>query len=85
MMVRQKSNLPFHKTYMFDLDYRPVLGIYRQLCEADLMEVSYLKEAAESGITPKRIDIKTLWAQYGDDILFALLLGNPRVLTAIRE
>ncbi len=49
------------------------------------MEARALKQAAESGIKPKRIDIRALWAQYGDDIFFALLSGNLRVLSAIRE
>ena len=49
------------------------------------MEVRYLKVAAESGLKPKRVDIKALWSQYGDDIIFALLHGNLRVLTAVRD
>jgi len=34
---------------------------------------------------PKQIDIKALWAKYGDDILLAHLKGNLRVLTTLRE
>ena len=62
IMIKQKSNLPLHKTHQNDYWYRPVLGIYKQHCEADLMEVKYLIQAAESGVKPKRIDVKTLWA-----------------------
>ena len=34
---------------------------------------------------PKQIDIKALWAKYGDGILLAYLRGNLRVLTAIKD
>ncbi len=85
VILKQKSNLPLTKTHVTDLNIRPVNGFYKECCEADLMEVRALKRAAESGIKPKRIDIRALWAQYGDDIFFALLLGNLRVLSSIRE
>lgn len=61
-MVKQKSNLPLHLTHKDDFWHRPVLGIYKLHCEADLMEVQYLIESAESGVKPKRMDVKTLWA-----------------------
>lgn len=49
------------------------------------MEVRSLKNDAENGIKPKRIDIKALWALYGDTIFLSLLLGNLRILTAIND
>ena len=47
------------------------------------MEVKSLRKDAEQGIKPKKIDIRALWAQYGGDIFFSLLLGNLRILTSI--
>ena len=84
-MIKQKSNLPLQKTYCRDLCYRPVLGIYKKYCEADLMEVAHLNEMVEKGVRSKRIDIKTLWAKYEDRILLDILYGNLRLMSVIRD
>ena len=85
LLVKQKSNLPLIKTFQDDIDFRPLVGMYKNFCEADLMEARSLINAAESGIKPKRIDHKAIWASYGDNIIFSLLKGNLRVLSSIRD
>ena len=84
-MIKQKSNLLLSKTCIRTECYRPVLGIYFKFCEMDLMEARHLKELADRGVKPKRIDIKTLWAQYEDQILLGVLEGNLRLMPAIRD
>ena len=85
VMLRQSSNLPISKTFSTDEWLRPVLGIYEQYCELDIMQARQLIHCADTGIKPKKIDLKALWASYGDDILLAHLQGNLRVLTAIKD
>lgn len=85
VMIIQKSNLQLSKTYKDYKCYRPVMGIYRKHCEMDLMEVGQLNEVAKKGVRVKRIDTKTLWAQYEDRILLDVLDGNLRLMPAIRD
>ena len=61
------------------------MGIYRKHCEMDLMEVGQLNIVATKGVRVKRIDTKTLWAQYEDRILLDVLDGNLRLMPAIRD
>jgi len=65
--------LPISKTFSTDEWLRPVLGIYEQYCELDIMQARQLIHCADTGIKPKKIDLKALWASYGDDILLAHL------------
>ena len=66
ILVKQKSNLPIQRSHENDIDLRPVLGMYRSFCEVDLMEARSLINASEDGRKPKQIDLKTIWASYGD-------------------
>ena len=73
------------KAFRDDIEFRQLVGMYRNYCEVDLMEARSLINAADNGIKPKRVDYKAIWASYGDNILFSLLKGNLRVISSIRD
>jgi len=83
MLLTQHSNLPFSKRHASDLNYRPVLGIYKGHAEIDFLETRAMIQAAEAGSKQKKVDLKTLFASFGNESVLSVLRGNLRILEVI--
>ena len=83
--MTQASMLPAKRTFVFDIDYRPILGIYKEHAMIDLMEARALITASEEGVLPKKIDTKALFAVFGNDTFFSVLKDHLRLFEVIRS
>ena len=85
VFMTQRSLLPIAKRFVFDVDYRPVLGIYKEHTALDLLEASALILASKQGLVPKNIDKKALFAVFGNETFLSVVSKHLRLYGSIRE
>ena len=84
VFLTQRSMLPAKKTYDHDVMFKPVLGIYKEHCQNDILEADALIKMAEERVQPKRIDYRALFACFGNETFFSVMKDHLRILDQIR-
>lgn len=83
LIYKQKSNLFLTRTYEFDIMYKPILGIYKEHAQIDILETKALIDDGEKKHVPKKVDLRACFAVFGNQSQFSLLYKYLKVLTAI--
>ena len=66
IVFSQRSLQPMKKLSYDDVMLRPILGIYKEHAEIDVLETIELDNKGKSHSKPKEIDMNTLLAVFGN-------------------
>jgi len=80
-----KSMLPLQNTFEHDLLFRSVLGIYKEHAQIDLLEANALVQCALQRVQPKKLDLKALFASFGNETFFSVMSSHLRIFDALRN